>query len=63
MKFISPADAGYDMSLLGTDQCVFMVCAESKMDKMTVFITENFTKINGEMEVHLRFWLVRSQES
>lgn len=60
MKFISPADAGYDMSLLGTDQCVFMVCAESKMP---VLITENFTKINGEMEVHLRFWLVRLQES
>lgn len=57
MKFISPADAGYDMSLLGTDQCVFMVCAESKMGKMPVFVTETFSKINGNMEVRLRFWI------
>lgn len=57
MKFMSPEDAGYDMSLLGTDQCLFMVCAESKMGRIPVFVTENFTKINGEMEVHLRFWI------
>ncbi len=58
LMFQNPGEMGYDLSLMGTKRCEYILCAKSLMNgKIPVFLTENFTSAGGEMEVRLRYWM------
>lgn len=59
LMFRNPADMGYDLSRIGTENCEFLVCCNALMGsmKIPVIMTECAKKIDGVMTFMARFWV------
>lgn len=59
IEFTEPAKLGFDSSLIGTDGCEFMVCANGTMGEMKIpaVMIEVAKKIDGVMTFQARFYI------
>ncbi len=59
IMFQNPADMGYDLSKIGTDECQFMLAANAVIEQMQapVVMTLLLKKVNGVNQIQERFWI------
>jgi len=59
IMFDNPANLGFDMGLVGTDKCQFLVAANSLMGamKVPVVMAESASKTSAGLMYHCRFWV------
>ncbi len=59
LMFKNPADLGYDLSKLGTDECQFLITGNVVFEEanMPIHVSLLLKKVNGVNEIQERFWI------